>query len=233
MTKFIEKQAATREEAIQLALAELGMDRDDVSVEVLEEGKKGFFGIGAIPARVRVSYQESTPAAEAKAFVDGLLQRMGIQGEAFPQEGEDGQIILDIRGDDMGAVIGRRGDTLDAIQYLTSLTVNRGKEEHIRIAIDTEGYRAKREESLQRLARKMAGKVLKYHKNMTLEPMNPYERRIIHATLQDYQGVTTYSTGTEPNRRVVVAMERGARQQKQRGGYRSRPPQRYHRDSAE
>lgn len=233
MTKFIEKEAATRDEAIQLALAELGMDRDDVSVEVLEEGKKGFFGIGAVPARVRVSYEESTPATEAKAFVDGLLQRMGIQGEAVPLEGEDGQIILDIRGDDMGAVIGRRGDTLDAIQYLTSLTVNRGKEEHIRIAIDTEGYRAKREESLQRLARKMAGKALKYHKNMTLEPMNPYERRIIHATLQDYQGVTTYSTGTEPNRRVVVAMERGTRQQKQRGGYRGRPQKRYHKDSAE
>lgn len=112
-------------------------------------------------------------------------------------------------------MIGRRGDTLDAIQYLTSLTINRGKEEHIRIAIDTEGYRAKREESLQRLARKMAGKVLKYRKNMTLEPMNPYERRIIHATLQDYKGVTTYSTGTEPNRRVcycdgTLAQDRSA-----------------------
>ena len=221
MTKFIEKEAATRDEAIQLALDELGMQRDDVSVEVLEEGKKGFFGIGAVQARVRVSYEEATPASEAKAFVDGLLQRMGINGEAFPTEGEDGQIILDNRGEDMGAVIGRRGDTLDAIQYLTSLTINRGKEEHIRIAIDTEGYRAKREESLQRLARKMAGKVLKYRKNMTLEPMNPYERRIIHATLQDYKGVTTYSTGTEPNRRVVVAMERGARPQ--RGGYRKAP----------
>ena len=218
MTKFIEKQASTIDEAVNLALEELGMDRDSVTVEVLEKEKKGFFGIGAAPARVRVSYEEITPAGEAKAFVDGLLSRMGIHGEAFPSEGEDGQIILDIRGEDMGAVIGRRGDTLDAIQYLTSLTVNRGKEDHIRIAIDTEGYRAKREESLQRLARKMAGKVLKYHKNMTLEPMNPYERRIIHATLQDYKGVTTYSTGTEPNRRVVVALERGARTP--RGNYR-------------
>lgn len=229
MTKFIEKQASTTEEAIKLALEELGMDRDSVEVEVLEREKKGFFGIGASPARIRVSYEEATPASEAKAFVDGLLSRMGINGEAFPTEGEDGQIILDIRGEDMGAVIGRRGDTLDAIQYLTSLTVNRGKEEHIRIAIDTEGYRAKREESLQRLARKMAGKVLKYHKNMTLEPMNPYERRIIHSTLQDYKGVTTYSTGTEPNRRVVVALERSARPQ--RGGYRRAPRER--RNSAE
>ena len=227
MTKFIEKQASTIDEAVKLALEELGMDRDSVNVEVLEKEKKGFFGIGAAPARVRVSYEEATPASEAKAFVDGLLSRMGINGEAFPTEGEDGQIVLDIRGEDMGAVIGRRGDTLDAIQYLTSLTVNRGKEEHIRIAIDTEGYRAKREESLQRLARKMAGKVLKYHKNMTLEPMNPYERRIIHSTLQDYKGVTTYSTGTEPNRRVVVALERGARPQ--RGGYRRAP--RDHKDA--
>ena len=225
MTKFIEKQASTIEEAVQQALDELGMDRDSVSVEVLDKGKTGFFGIGAAPARVRISYEEATPASEAKAFVDGLLSRMGINGEAFQMEGEDGQIILDIRGEDMGAVIGRRGDTLDAIQYLTSLTINRGKEEHIRIAIDTEGYRAKREESLQRLARKMAGKVLKYRKNMTLEPMNPYERRIIHSTLQDYKGVTTYSTGTEPNRRVVVALERGARAPRS-GGYRRAPRER-------
>lgn len=222
MTKFIETQASTIEEAVQLALDELKKERDSVSVEVLEKGKSGFFGIGAVPARVRVSYEEQTPAGEAKAFVDGLLQRMGIHGEAFPMEGEDGQIILDVRGEDMGAVIGRRGDTLDAIQYLTSLTINRGKEEHIRIAIDTEGYRAKRQESLERLARKMAGKVLKYHKNMTLEPMNPYERRIIHSTLQDYKGVTTYSTGTEPNRRVVVALERGTREPRD-GGYYKRP----------
>ncbi len=232
MMKFIEKQAATIDEAVKLALDELQMERDSVSVEVLEKGKSGFFGIGAVPASVRVSYEENTPATEAKAFVNGLLSRMGIKGEAFPTEGEDGQIILDIRGEDMGAVIGRRGDTLDAIQYLTSLTVNRGKEEHIRIAIDTEGYRAKREESLQRLARKMAGKVLKYHKNMTLEPMNPYERRIIHATLQDYKGVTTYSTGVEPNRRVVVALERGAKQPRS-GGYRRQSQSRGRRKNTE
>lgn len=215
MKKYIEKQASSIDEAFKLAMQELesldvNVDMESVEKEVLEKGKSGFFGIGAVPARVCIAYEEIviTPAVEAKRFVDGLLQHMGIEGEAFLSEGEDGQILIDVRGEDMGAVIGRRGDTLDAIQYLTSLTVNRGKEEHIRVAIDTEGYRAKREESLQRLARKMAGKVLKYRKNMTLEPMNPYERRIIHATLQEYQGVTTYSTGTEPNRRVVVALER-------------------------
>lgn len=232
MKKYIEKQAATIDEAFAMALEELeDMDINVQSVEkeVLDEGKKGFLGIGVKPARVRVAYEEVTPAGEAKAFVDGLLKHMGINGEAFLSEGEDGQILIDVRGEDMGAVIGRRGDTLDAIQYLTSLTVNRGKEEHIRVAIDTEGYRAKREESLQRLARKMAGKVLKYHKNMTLEPMNPYERRIIHATLQDYQGVTTYSTGTEPNRRVVVALERGSAPRS--GGYRGGRQRRYREDS--
>lgn len=239
MTNFIEKKASTSEEAIRLALEELQMDRDDVSIEVLDVGKKGFFGIGASPARIRVTFEvkedkkkapapaaeektpaapveaapavfaDSDPAQAAKAFIDGLLEKMGIQGEAFPTMGEENTLLVDIRGEDMGAVIGRRGDTLDAIQYLTSLSINRGREEHIRVTLDTEGYRAKREESLNRLARKMAGKVLKYHKNMTLEPMNPYERRIIHAALQDYNGVTTYSTGTEPNRRVVVALERG------------------------
>jgi spoIIIJ-associated protein len=252
MTKFIEKKAATSEEAIRLALEELNMDRDSVSVEVLEVGKKGFFGIGAVPAHVRVTYEaaeepavpaketapsapvtpaapaeptvspasaQSDPAQAAKAFIDGLLEKMGIQGESFPTMSENNTLLIEIRGEDMGAVIGRRGDTLDAIQYLTSLSINRGREEHIRVTLDTEGYRAKREESLNRLARKMAGKVLKYHKNMTLEPMNPYERRIIHAALQDYNGVTTYSTGTEPNRRVVVALDRGY----SRGGRSGRP----------
>ncbi len=251
MNKIIEKKAPNIEEAFRLAereLEQMGVEYEVISKEVMEKGKSGFFGIGAVPARVRITYEEvvkEAPAAveepaaapvqekaetaaetksepvvfevpagssaeQAKTFIDGLLAKLGIQGEAFPSVTEEGNLLIDIRGEDMGAVIGRRGDTLDAIQYLTSLSINRGREEHIRVTLDTEGYRAKREESLQRLARKMAGKVLKYHKNMTLEPMNPYERRIIHAALQDYNGVTTYSTGTEPNRRVVVALERGS-----------------------
>lgn len=222
MTKFIETEAATMDAAIAQALKELEMDRDSVTVEVLEKGKNGFFGIGAVPARVRVSY-EISPALTAKDFVDGLLQRMGVKGEAFAETDGEGNIKLDIRGEDMGAVIGRRGDTLDSIQYLTSLVINKDKERHIRVSIDTEGYRRKREESLERLARKMAAKVLKYHKNMTLEPMNPYERRIIHAALQDYKGVTTYSTGSEPNRRIVVALagQRPAGRPEGQAGYRA------------
>ena len=146
------------------------------------------------------------PAREAVQFIDGLLEKMDIQGKATVLDiSEPDHVRIDIAGPDMGPVIGRRGDTLDAIQYLTSLVLNKNSEEHLRLTIDTENYRAKRAESLERLARKMAAKVSKYHQAMTLEPMNPYERRIIHASLQDFRGVTTYSTGTEPGRRVVIA----------------------------
>ena len=315
MQKFIETTGETRDAAIESALAQLGLDRDDVSVEVLDNGKKGFLGIGATPARVRVTYEapeeavraaapakkaESKPApapkpeklsittddttprlvkaapadfvpekleierpprrersdrgerrdrsdrprsdrprrdrrerferpitpsvpkerelipvseecmkkAETMAidFVSGLLEKMGVEGEikVLPQV-ECDQLRIEISGPDMGPVIGRRGDTLDAIQYLGSLVLNNTLDEHVRLSVDTENYREKRMESLERLARKMAMKVVKSHRSMTLEPMNPYERRIIHAALQDFNGVTTYSTGTEPGRRVVIA----------------------------
>ena len=146
------------------------------------------------------------PAREAVKFINGLLEKLEINGKAVVLSiSEPDHIRIDISGPDMGPVIGRRGDTLDAIQYLTSLVLNKFSDEHLRLTIDTENYRAKRAESLERLARKIAVKVSKYHKAMTLEPMNPYERRIIHAALQDFRGVTTYSTGTEPGRRVVIA----------------------------
>lgn len=142
----------------------------------------------------------------ATEFINGLLQKMCIEGEVkiLPQVEVD-QLRVEIAGPDMGPVIGRRGDTLDAIQYLGSLVLNNTLDEHIRLSVDTENYREKRADSLERLARKMAMKVAKSHRSMTLEPMNPYERRIIHAALQDFNGVTTYSTGTEPGRRVVIA----------------------------
>lgn len=277
MLKSIETTGVTRDDAIENALRELGLDRDAVSVEVLDNGKKGFLGIGSTPARVRVSYEapdemppvkkpaprvesekpsateaqkpapqkrEERPSAEpqttyipgtpmasaevpaiakeAVQFIDGLLEKLGVDGHAVVLDSTTADAVqIEIVGPDMGPVIGRRGDTLDAIQYLSSLVANRGQDDHTRITIDTENYRAKREESLQRLAHKMASKVLKYHKNMTLEPMNPYERRIIHSTLQDVKGVTTYSTGTEPGRRVVIALE-GRSGGSSRGGYSQR-----------
>ena len=122
---------------------------------------------------------------------------------------EDGSYKVELMGEGLGALIGRRGETLDAIQQLTSYSVNRGQSKRVRIHVDAEGYRAKREESLERLARKVAGKVVKYRRNVTLEPMNAYERHVIHTALQDYPDVTTYSTGTEPNRRTIVAYSKG------------------------
>ena len=146
----------------------------------------------------------------ATSFIFGLMEKMGVEGQVtvLPQV-ECDQLRLELSGPDMGPIIGRRGDTLDAIQYLGSLVLNNALDEHVRLSVDTENYREKRAESLERLARKMAMKVVKSHRSMTLEPMNPYERRIIHAALQDFNGVTTYSTGTEPSRRVVIAPDSG------------------------
>ena len=144
-------------------------------------------------------------AAAVKAFLTGLLEHMNSAAEVKVYLPEKGRYKVILEGQGLGALIGRRGETLDAIQQLTSYTVNRGQSKRVRIHVDAEGYRAKREESLQRLAVKVAGKVVKYRKNMTLEPMNAYERHVIHTALQDFKGVTTYSTGVEPNRRTVVA----------------------------
>ncbi len=319
MLKWIETTGRSEEDAIAAALFQLGLDRDDVSVEVIERAKSGFLGFGSNPAKVRVSYEEvdgaarplkenanvlstlepepvaevkrlapvaeetvlpaarpvmkeeqmpAAPAAEEtilaakpgmappkkknqprperrprrenqlqegdevligsapvsrepvtmesvkpddekanriREFLTGLMSH--LQVEAAPEifmTSEGGYKVI-LQGKDLGAIIGRRGETLDAIQQLTSYTVNRGASKRVRIHVDAEGYRAKREESLQRLAVKVAGKVIKYRKNMTLEPMNAYERHVIHTALQNYKGVTTYSTGVEPNRRTVVA----------------------------
>ena len=243
MLKTLEKSGKTEEAAIAAALEELGLDRDDVSVEIVERAKSGFLGIGASPAVVRVQYeapdeesetaaeapaaapaatQEQPPAAPAaadepegyariRAFVSGLLEHMGIQAEIEITARENGGVNVNLSGSNMGAVIGRRGETLDAIQHLTNYAVNRGSDKHMHISVDAESYRAKREESLVRLAEKMAAKAIKYKRSMALEPMNSYERHVIHTALQDYEGVMTSSTGTEPNRRVVVSYEKPQR----------------------
>ena len=247
MLKTLEKSGKTEEAAIAAALEELGLDRDDVSVEIVERAKSGFLGIGASPAVVRVQYEapdeeletvaeaaaespaaapaEAQPAAapaapaadepesyaRIRAFVSGLLEHMGIQAEIEITARDNGGVNVNLSGSNMGAVIGRRGETLDAIQHLTNYAVNRGSDKHMHISVDAESYRAKREESLVRLAEKMAAKAVKYKRSMALEPMNSYERHVIHTALQDYEGVTTSSTGTEPNRRVVVSYEKPQR----------------------
>ena len=245
MKKYLEKSGKTEDEALAAALRELGLDRDDVSVEIIERAKSGFLGIGACPAVVRVEYEapdeepaveESAPVsepetpkpaeapkaaasaepkyaegvkAETEKFLRGPLERMGVKAEIEITDRENGGILVNLSGPGMGAVIGRRGETLDAIQHLTNYAVNRGQNKRARINVDAENYRTKREESLQRLAVKVAGKVVRYRRNITLEPMNAYERHVIHAALQDHPDVTTFSTGTEPNRRIVVAYSRG------------------------
>ncbi len=240
-----EFRGKTTDDAIAKALAELGLEREDISVEIIERGKSGFLGIGAADAVVSVSYEapdeepapaaepvrtETAPRAEEKEaepvkeaapkrvrraegaqaeqtekFLTGLLEHMGVQAdiEITPRQG--GGLDVSLTGSGIGAVIGRRGETLDAIQHLTNYAVNRGSDKRAHISVDAENYRAKREEALVRFAEKMAAKAIKYKRSMALEPMNSYERHVIHAALQDYEGVTTSSTGTEPNRRVVVS----------------------------
>ena len=291
MEKTIVTTGKTIDLAIEAALAQLGLDRDSVSVQVLAQAKPGFLGFGAAPAKVQVTYEvpdpipekpaapksalgsasrskpkakveapkvapkveapKAAPAPKAEApkkaevkaekprqpkapkkvepkvevkaepkvyapaepgsveekietFLKGLLEHMGSQAVPHAVKGEDNTYLVDLVGDDLGYLIGRRGDTLDAIQHLANYSINRGIEGHVRINVDAEAYRQKREDSLRRYARKKAQQVLKAHRRTTLEPMNAYERHVIHATLQDTDRITTYSVGTEPNRRVVI-----------------------------
>ena len=256
MEKYIEMTGRTEEIAIEAALQKLGLDRDDVSVEILERPKSGFLGIGSTPAKVKVTYEvaDEAPVVEAKApvveapapkaapvpkaapsapapqqapavapkaavpaaddddraehiasFLTGLMAHMEVAAVPQIALGEENTYEVELVGESLGALIGRRGETLDAIQQLTNYSVNRGQSKRVRVHVDAEGYRSKREESLVRLAQKVAGKVVRYRRNVTLEPMNAYERHVIHTALQDYPNVSTYSTGTEPNRRTVVA----------------------------
>ncbi len=300
MEKFITATGKTIDLAIENALQQLGMDRDSVSVEVLENPKSGFLGFGACPAKVKVTYEvpdeevkpapalssasrskpkkaepkqeapkplnpinpkpvkaeapkteepkAEAPKAERRAeqpkkqpkqekprqekkqpkpvevkeyaaaaegsveerievFIKGLLEHMGSDAVPHAWKAENDTYQVDLVGENLGMLIGRRGETLDAIQHLTNYTINRDSNKRSRINVDAENYRLKREDSLRRLAMKVAGKVVKYRRNITLEPMNAYERHVIHATLQDVPDVTTYSTGTEPNRRTVVAYD--------------------------
>lgn len=288
MRKWIETTGRSEEDAIAAALFQLGLDRDDVSVEVIERAKSGFLGFGGNPAKVRVSYEvpgeeDETPAAEPvkapveepkpvqeapkaapapkaepkpvpqpapqqeekntlqpgdevligkeekpapapvaelepaaeddlkamkiREFLEGLMEHLNVQATPDIYRSETGYKVI-LQGHGLGAIIGRRGETLDAIQQLTSYAVNRSGSGRVRVQLDAENYREKREQSLQHLARKVAAKVTKYRRSVTLEPMNAYERHVIHTALQDVPNVTTYSTGTEPNRRVIVAYDR-------------------------
>ncbi len=207
MGQIVEKSAKTVQEAVSAALQELNMDESNVTVEVLEEGSKGIFGlIGSKLARVRVTVKE-TSTDKALQFLQDVLEKMNVAAKV--EVAEDAETVsFKINGEKIGILIGRRGETLDSIQYLTSLVVNKGKGNYKRVVIDIENYREKREETLVKLANKLADKVVRYKKDITLESMNPYERRVIHSTLQNNKAVRTYSVGEEPNRKVVITLNR-------------------------
>ncbi len=293
MEKTLIADGKTIDAAIEKALAQLGLDRDSVSVQVLQQAKAGFLGFGAAPAKVQVTYEApdpvvvpekpksalgsasrskpkaaapvkkpEAPKAEApkpqkqeapkapkveaakaekprapkaprqeapkapaapkvytpaeagsveekiEKFLKGLLENMGSNAVPHCVKADSDTYKVELVGEDLGYLIGRRGDTLDAIQHLANYSINRGVEGHIRINVDAEDYRAKREDSLRKYARKKAQQVLKARRRTTLEPMNAYERHVIHSALQEMDNITTYSTGTEPNRRVVIEFVR-------------------------
>jgi spoIIIJ-associated protein len=201
----------TIEEAITAACAALDIDRnaDNLEIEVLSAPTKGFMGIGASDAKVRVCVVQDDDETDAVRFLSEVMRLMKIDCSVIPEKKEDESVRIELRGNNMGVAIGRRGETLDALQYLTALVANKGKSEFVKITLDVENYRKKREETLAALAQKLAGKAVKYRHNVSLEPMNAYERRIIHSTLQNYKDVSTFSTGAEPNRKVIISYSPG------------------------
>ncbi len=205
--KSIESTGKTLEEAISAGLESLSLTIDDVEMEVLEDAGKGLFGlIGRKGAKVRLT-QKDTPALRCERFLAELCEKMGFSPRIVSTTDAEGQIHIDITGENMGSLIGYRGATMDALQYLTSLAVNKGAGEYHRILVDVENYRARRTESLQRLADKMVSKARRTGRRVVLEPMNPYERRVLHAYLQNEPSVTTHSEGEESNRRVVITLK--------------------------
>lgn len=207
--KVLEMTGKTVEDALQNALNELKLTVDKVEYEVLDEGHKGFLNFGSRPAKIMVKVRKDY-ISDAKTFLGSVLDNMGVKAEISIKE-EDNVIRVSMAGPDMGILIGYRGETLDSLQYLVSLVVNKGGEnEYKRVILDTENYRMKREETLKRLARRIADKVRATGRQVKLEPMNPYERRVIHSALQNDLNVDTFSEGDEPYRRVVVDLKKKA-----------------------
>ncbi len=207
--KNVTIERATVEEAIKTALEELKAERNDVEIEVINEPSKGLFGlIGSKNAKVKVTVTNG-PEEAASKFFDVLLKKMDISAD-YEVSFSDDVLKVDITRiseDDKGIIIGKRGKNLDEIQFLLNLIVNKGRQNYIRVIFNVEDYRAKREETLRRLANKMADKCRYYKRKVRLEPMNPYERRIIHSTLQEQNDIITYSEGEEPFRKVVIDLK--------------------------
>ena len=209
--EFIEITAKTVNDAITEACQKLSIPSSKLEYEVLEEGSTGFLGLGAKAAKIkaRVKEEEKTIDMVAKDFLTEVFKAMNLPVVLNIKYDDIERILdIDLAGDDMGVLIGKRGQTLDSIQYLVSLVVNKGKEDYIRVKLDTENYRQRRKATLENLAKNIAFKVKRTKRPVSLEPMNPYERRIIHSALQNDRYVTTHSEGDEPFRRVVVTLKK-------------------------
>lgn len=209
--EYIEFSAKTVNEAVTEACQKFGVTSDKLDYEVLEEGSSGFLGIGSKPAVIKaaVKIEEVSVEDAAKNFLNDVFAAMNMMVAVDVKYDEaDKSMDIDLSGDEMGVLIGKRGQTLDSLQYLVSLVVNKGSEDYIRVKVDTENYRERRKETLENLAKNIAYKVKRTKRSVSLEPMNPYERRIIHSALQNDRYVTTYSEGEEPFRRVVVTVKK-------------------------
>lgn len=204
--ELIEMTGKTSEEAIEKALKLLGAGKDEVNVEIVDMGSKGFLGLGQKPAKVKVTLKYD-PAREAKRFIREVSTAMGLD-VAVAAELNEKTLSIDLKGANIGVLIGKHGQTLDSLQYLTNLVVNKNKETYVNVLLDTENYRAKRKETLEVLAKNMGKKVRQTRRSVRLEPMSPSERRVIHATLQNERQITTFSEGVEPFRNVVISFKR-------------------------
>lgn len=203
--KTVIKQGRTVEEAVLFALEDLQVDRNEVEIEVVEEASKGLFGLlGAKPAKVQVTVL-ANPLETVAQFVQGVCKRMGADVEVSMEDGAE-SIMMDITGQNLGLLIGKHGQTLNALQYLANVVYNRNAEEHQRLVLDIGGYRVRRQETLTRLAERLAEKAKRTGRRIMLEPMNAQERRIIHTALQGDKHIVTYSEGEEPYRKVVIAL---------------------------
>ncbi len=215
MKEYIEFSAKTLDDAITEALVKLETTSDKLDYEVIEKGSTGILGIfNAKPAIIRAR-KKCTLADTAEEFLSGVFEAMELDAEIHVNINDEEKLVeVEVSGDDMGILIGKRGQTLDSLQYLTSLVVNKETEEYYRVKVDTENYRARRQETLEKLAKNIAAKVKRTRRSVSLEPMNPYERRVIHATLQNDRYVVTRSDGEEPYRHVVISLKKRERYEK-------------------
>ena len=206
--EFVEFKGKTKDEALMQASVELGVPSTDLEYEVVSEETKGFLGIGSKPCIIKAR-RKKTFIDEIREYLESLFKAMDIQTEIQIEFDETENVLsINLEGPEMGILIGKRGQTLDALQYIISLAVNKKSESYIRVKLDTENYRARRKETLENLAKNIAFKVKRSKRTFALEPMNPYERRIIHATLQNDKYVSTRSEGEEPYRKVIVYLKK-------------------------